>query len=110
MDPFQGPNAGSVVHQDEKRARPAPLHGDGIPSHDARDDARSAGDFVEPTGDRTKAAMSEAAQALREWGNFFIITGSSAGALIGLQFVVLTLPLIAYGTLVPAGLILQRDT
>jgi hypothetical protein len=29
--------------------------------------------------------------ALAEWGNFYVIVGSSAGALIGLQFVVLTL-------------------
>ena len=31
------------------------------------------------------------ATALRGWGNFFVIVGSSAGALTGLQFVVLTL-------------------
>jgi ABC-type Fe3+-siderophore transport system permease subunit len=29
--------------------------------------------------------------ALREWENFYVIFGSSAGALIGLQFVVMTL-------------------
>ena len=29
--------------------------------------------------------------ALTEWQNFYMIVGSSAGALIGLQFVVLTL-------------------
>src|ERR687883_1036629 len=29
--------------------------------------------------------------ALTEWGNFYVIVGSSAGALIGLQFVVITL-------------------
>ena len=29
--------------------------------------------------------------ALTEWQNFYVIVGSSAGALIGLQFVVLTL-------------------
>src|ERR1051326_1379237 len=29
--------------------------------------------------------------ALAGWGNFYVIVGSSAGALIGLQFVVLTL-------------------
>jgi hypothetical protein len=29
--------------------------------------------------------------ALNEWENFYVIVGSSAGALIGLQFVVLTL-------------------
>ena len=29
--------------------------------------------------------------ALAEWGNFYVIVGSSAGALIGLQFVVMTL-------------------
>jgi hypothetical protein len=29
--------------------------------------------------------------ALTEWGNFYVIVGSAAGALIGLQFVVLTL-------------------
>src|SRR5437588_7403204 len=29
--------------------------------------------------------------ALGEWGNFYVIVGSSAGALIGLQFVVMTL-------------------
>ena len=29
--------------------------------------------------------------ALSEWENFYVIVGSSAGALIGLQFVVLTL-------------------
>jgi len=35
------------------------------------------------------------------WGNFYVIVGSSAGALIGLQFVVLTL--IANMPLVPGG-------
>lgn len=29
--------------------------------------------------------------ALSEWGNFYVVVGSSAGALIGLQFVVITL-------------------
>src|SRR3954467_3212758 len=29
--------------------------------------------------------------ALAEWNNFYVIVGSSAGALIGLQFVVMTL-------------------
>jgi hypothetical protein len=29
--------------------------------------------------------------ALKEWENFYVIVGSSAGALIGLQFVVMTL-------------------
>jgi hypothetical protein len=29
--------------------------------------------------------------ALSEWENFYVIVGSSAGALIGLQFVVITL-------------------
>ena len=29
--------------------------------------------------------------ALDGWGNFYVIVGSSAGALIGLQFVVMTL-------------------
>jgi hypothetical protein len=29
--------------------------------------------------------------ALAEWANFYVIIGSSAGALIGLQFVVITL-------------------
>ena len=29
--------------------------------------------------------------ALAEWGNFYVIVGSSAGALIGLQFVVIML-------------------
>ena len=29
--------------------------------------------------------------ALADWGNFYVIVGSSAGALIGLQFVVMTL-------------------
>ena len=29
--------------------------------------------------------------ALTEWGNFYVLVGSSAGALIGLQFVVMTL-------------------
>jgi hypothetical protein len=29
--------------------------------------------------------------ALGGWGNFYVIVGSSAGALIGLQFVVMTL-------------------
>jgi len=30
-------------------------------------------------------------QALKDWQNFYVIFGSAAGALIGLQFVVLTL-------------------
>jgi len=35
--------------------------------------------------------MDAGATALREWSSFFVIVGSSAGALTGLQFVVLTL-------------------
>jgi hypothetical protein len=35
--------------------------------------------------------MNENLTALSAWGNFYVIVGSSAGALIGLQFVVLTL-------------------
>lgn len=35
--------------------------------------------------------MNENVTALSAWGNFYVIVGSSAGALIGLQFVVLTL-------------------
>jgi hypothetical protein len=35
--------------------------------------------------------MNETALALREWESFYVIVGSSAGALAGLQFVVLTL-------------------
>ncbi len=35
--------------------------------------------------------MEAGAAALREWSSFFVIVGSSAGALTGLQFVVLTL-------------------
>jgi len=29
-------------------------------------------------------------EALKEWESFYVIVGSSAGALIGLQFVVMT--------------------
>jgi hypothetical protein len=35
--------------------------------------------------------MSESLSLLREWESFYVIVGSSAGALTGLQFVVLTL-------------------
>lgn len=35
--------------------------------------------------------MSDVASALRDWESFYVIIGSSAGALTGLQFVVLTL-------------------
>jgi len=35
--------------------------------------------------------MSETASALKAWENFYVIAGSTAGALIGLQFVVITL-------------------
>ena len=35
--------------------------------------------------------MNENITALNAWGNFYVIVGSSAGALIGLQFVVMTL-------------------
>jgi len=35
--------------------------------------------------------IESAAQALREWQSFYVIVGSSAGALAGLQFIVLTL-------------------
>jgi hypothetical protein len=35
--------------------------------------------------------MSETASALKAWENFYVIVGSTAGALIGLQFVVITL-------------------
>src|SRR5436190_15758362 len=35
--------------------------------------------------------MAEASIALSPWESFYVIVGSSAGALIGLQFVVMTL-------------------
>ena len=35
--------------------------------------------------------MSDAASALSAWADFYVIVGSSGGALIGLQFVVITL-------------------
>lgn len=35
--------------------------------------------------------MTESAGALSSWGGFYVIVGSSGGALIGLQFVVITL-------------------
>jgi hypothetical protein len=35
--------------------------------------------------------MTESARALSAWESFYVIVGSSAGALIGLQFVVITL-------------------
>jgi hypothetical protein len=35
--------------------------------------------------------MTECASALTSWGSFYVIVGSSGGALIGLQFVVITL-------------------
>lgn len=35
--------------------------------------------------------MSNDMTALAAWANFYVIVGSSAGALIGLQFVVITL-------------------
>jgi hypothetical protein len=35
--------------------------------------------------------MTETASALTAWGSFYVIVGSSGGALIGLQFVVITL-------------------
>jgi hypothetical protein len=36
-------------------------------------------------------AMTESASWLSSWGSFYVIVGSSGGALIGLQFVVITL-------------------
>jgi hypothetical protein len=38
-----------------------------------------------------QSASGDSMTALTEWQNFYMIAGSSAGALIGLQFVVLTL-------------------
>ncbi len=35
--------------------------------------------------------MGESATALSPWESFYVIVGSSGGALIGLQFVVVTL-------------------
>jgi len=35
--------------------------------------------------------MAEAATGLSAWDTFYVIVGSSGGALIGLQFVVITL-------------------
>src|SRR5205807_4175372 len=35
--------------------------------------------------------LADAMSALKEWESFYVIVGSSAGALIGLQFVVVTL-------------------
>src|SRR6266850_6106460 len=35
--------------------------------------------------------MTESASALSSWESFYVIVGSSGGALIGLQFVVITL-------------------
>ena len=46
--------------------------------------------------------MDAGATALREWSSFFVIVGSSAGALTGLQFVVLTLVANA-GTVAASG-------
>jgi hypothetical protein len=40
---------------------------------------------------RTQARREEKLPALTAWENFYVIVGSSAGALIGLQFVVITL-------------------
>src|SRR5438270_3361348 len=51
---------------------------------------RSAGDtcwLARTARERLDDDMSE----LAEWDSFYVIVGSSAGALIGLQFVVLTL-------------------
>src|ERR1700761_3014285 len=38
-----------------------------------------------------RAEMGERMAALNEWDSFYVIVGSAAGALIGLQFVVMTL-------------------
>ena len=35
--------------------------------------------------------MAEGTSALKAWENYYVIVGSSAGALTGLQFVVLTM-------------------
>ncbi len=35
--------------------------------------------------------MPETATVLKAWESFYVIVGSSAGALIGLQFVVITI-------------------
>ena len=61
--------------------------------------------------------MNEALAALRAWESFYVIVGSSGGALIGLQFVVITLiaerrglanagSLSAFGT--PCGVVIRR--
>src|SRR5215813_9128549 len=77
------PHADRAAHQDPERRRAAAVRRARLPAHDARDDTRSGG------GGKGVTVMGTT--ALREWGNFFVIVGSSAGALTGLQFVVLTL-------------------
>ena len=44
-----------------------------------------------PDQDRNKRGSSATMSPLNGWDNFYLIVGSSAGALIGLQFVVITL-------------------
>jgi hypothetical protein len=53
----------------------------------------SAGLKPRPSGPRTGHAnkVDDAMTPLAGWENFYVIVGSSAGALIGLQFVVMTL-------------------
>ncbi len=53
-----------------------------VTSHTAADSASRQKDALREEGDMT---------ALSGWENFYVIVGSSAGALIGLQFVVITL-------------------
>lgn len=48
--------------------------------------------YIGPQNDRIKIMIfGEGMTALSGWENFYVIVGSSAGALIGLQFVVITL-------------------
>lgn len=58
-------------------------------------DIRGVSGFVDPggpfAGGRTSLAMPEPTSVLSPWSNFYVITGSSAAALTGLMFVVITL-------------------
>src|SRR5262245_41711727 len=84
MDPRARTLAGRAHDQDQERERAAAVREVRVPAHDDRDD--------DGPGRRRGAGMTEVVEnPMRAWEAFYVIVGSSAGALTGLQFVVLTM-------------------
>src|SRR5207247_3359319 len=96
LDSIQGNVAGRALEQVGQRGRSAPVRRAGLSAHHDRDDAGSGSletRRLKPSGAHYRGSTMDQAVAspLQAWESFYVIVGSSAGALTGLQFVVMTL-------------------